>query len=52
MRLRAAIAEDIGLDHESRPSIIKPNDLACSTLLIGWLSNWIQSSVQFSARNI
>ena len=58
MHLRAPIAEDIflhsslmRLDHESRSSIIRPNDLACSTLLIGWLSNWILSSLQFSARN-
>ena len=58
MRLRAPIAEDIflhsslmWLDHESRSSIIKPNDLACSTLQIGWPSNWISISLQFSGRN-
>ena len=41
MRLRASIAEDIflhsslmRLDHESWSSIIKPNDVACSTLQI------------------
>ena len=39
------------LDHESRSSIIKPNDVACSTLQIGWPSNWILISLQFSARN-
>ena len=60
MRLRAptCIAEDIFLhgslmilDHESQSSIIKPNGLACSTLQIGWPSNWILISLQFSARN-
>ena len=59
MRLRAPIAEDIflhsslmWLDHESRSSIIEPNDEACSTLQIGWQSNWILISLQFSARNV
>ena len=58
MRLRAPIAEDIflqsslmWLEHESRSSIIKPNDVACSTLQIGWPCNWIIISLQFSARN-
>ena len=32
-------------------SLLKPNDLVCSTLLIGWPSNWILISLQFSARN-
>ena len=58
MRLRAPIADDIflhrslmWLDHEGLSSIFKPNDLVCLTLLIGWPSNWILISLQFSARN-
>ena len=57
MRLRAPIAEDIflhsslmWLDHESRSSIIKPNDLACSTLQIGWPSNWILISLRLRSK--
>ena len=48
MRPRAPIAEDIflhssliWLDHESWSSIIKPNDVARSTLQIGWPANWV-----------
>ena len=58
MRFRAPIAEDIflhsslmWLDHESQSSIIKRNDFAFSTLQMGWLSNWIFISLQFSARS-
>ena len=59
MHLRAPIADDIflhrslmRLDHESRSSIFKHNDLVRSTLLIGWPSNWMLISLQFSARNL
>ena len=58
MRLRAPFARDIflhsslmWLDHESRSSIIKSYDVACSTLQIGWPSNWMLISLQISARN-